>query len=116
MRKVSPAVAYEPIAQDMVRRDPAYAVALLEAATQALVGNELPVARNLIRHLIKGGMGYPELSRRIGTPQTSLVRMFGPRGNPTLANAAAVLAALRRHAGVRLRVVGEPAPKRRRAA
>lgn len=114
--KVPPAVAYEPVAQDMLRRDPAFAAALLEEAMQALVGNELPVARNLIRHLIKGGIGYPELSRQTGTPQTSLVRMFGPKGNPTLANAAAVLAALQRHIGVRLRVTGEPMPRRRRAA
>lgn len=116
MRAVPPAVAYEPIARDMVRRDPAYAAALLEEATQALVSNELAVARNLIRHLIRGGMGYPELSRRTGTPQTSLVRMFGPKGNPTLAHAAAVLAALQGHAGIRLRVTREPSPKRRRAA
>ena len=116
MRKMPPAVAYEPIAQEMVRQDPAYAASLLEEATQALVGNELAVARNLIRHLIRGGMGYPELSRRTGTPQTSLVRMFGPKGNPTLANVAAVLAELQRHAGVRLRVTHEPAAKRRRAA
>jgi DNA-binding phage protein len=101
------------IAADLVRRDPLLINHILTEAAQALLDNEIPVARNLLRNVIKGSIGYAELSRRTGTPEKSLIRMFGPKGNPTAANLFTVLAHLQRRAGVRLHVASE---KVRRAA
>ena len=58
-------------------------------------------------------MGYAELSRCTGTPEKSLVRMFGPTGNPTAANIASVLYELQRYGRVRLRVRAVPVAGRR---
>lgn len=98
---------------DRIRRDPPLGEALLRDATQALIDNELDVARSLIRDVIKGTIGYAELSRRTGTPEKSLIRMFGPKGSPTLTNACAVLAQLQQQAGIHLSVSSAPAPRRR---
>jgi DNA-binding phage protein len=107
--------SFNEIVQDRVGREPAFAGALLEEAVQCMLAGELPTARSLIRDAIKGSIGYAELSRRTGTPEKSLVRMFGPTGNPTAANMASVLHELQRHGRVRLRVWSEPVPGRRPA-
>ena len=101
--------------QERARRDPTFAGALLAEAVECMLAGELPTARSLIRDAIKGSMGYAELSRRTGTPEKSLVRMFGPGGNPTAANMASVLHELQRHGRMRLRVRSEPLPRRRPA-
>lgn len=107
--------SFDEFIEDRIRREPALGDGLLEEAVQALLNDELPVARNLIRNVIKGSIGYAELSRRTGTPQKSLIRMFGPKGNPTAANLCAVLAQLQRQTGVEFRVTRVQA-RRRRAA
>lgn len=74
----------------------------LERAVTMLLASELETARSLIREAINGSVGYAALSRRTGTSEKSLVRMFGPRGNPRAENLAAVLTALQRLGRLRL--------------
>ena len=105
--------SFSEIVQERAGRDPAFAGALLEEAVECLLAGDLPTARSLIRDVIKGSMGYAELSRCTGTPEKSLVRMFGPTGNPTAANIASVLYELQRYGRVRLRVRAEPVAGRR---
>ena len=105
--------SFNEIVQERAGRDPAFAGLLLEEAVQCLLAGDLPTARSLIRDAIKGSMGYGELSRCTGTPEKSLVRMFGPAGNPTAANMASVLYELQRHGKLRLRVQAEPVDGRR---
>jgi len=100
------------IVQDRVRCEPAFGAGLLEEAAQCMLNGELGVARNLIRDVIKGSIGYAELSRRTGTPEKSLVRMFGPKGNPTADNLSRIFAHLQRHEGVTLQVRSVPAPSK----
>jgi DNA-binding phage protein len=90
--------------QERAGRDPAFVGAMLGEAVELILGGELAAARTIIRDVIKGSIGYAELSRRTGTPEKSLVRMFGPSGNPTVANVSTVLRELQRHGRVRLRV------------
>jgi DNA-binding phage protein len=111
------------IACELIRSKPGLADLLLQEAVQALLDNEVAAARNMIRQVIKASLGYADLSRRTGTPEKSLVRMFSRNGNPTAANLFAVLAHLQRRAGVRLHVASEKVrragttrPRARRAA
>jgi hypothetical protein len=113
MAKIPPAVPWDPVVTAFVARDRKFARGLLEEAVQALLGDEVPLARNLIRHVINGTIGYRELSRRTGAPEKSLIRMFGPRGSPTAVNLFAVLAELQRHAGVQLTVNATPVARKR---
>ena len=105
--------SFNEITQARASRDPAFAGALLEEAVQCLLADDVATARSLIRDVIKGSMGYAELSQRIGTPEKSLVRMFGPTGNPTVANIGSVLNALQEYGRFRLQVRFEPVPIRR---
>lgn len=100
------------ITQARVRRDPEFARALLQEAVQALLADDLAVARSLIRDVIKGTIGYAKLSRLTGTPEKSLVRMFGTTGNPTATNLFAVLTHLQHHSGIRFQVEAVRAPAR----
>lgn len=102
------------IVQGRAGRDPSFGAALLEEAVECLLTGDLPTARSLIRDVIKGAIGYAELSQRTGTPEKSLIRMFGPTGNPTAANTASVLKELQRYCMVRLRVRSEPVNAQRR--
>jgi DNA-binding phage protein len=96
--------SFDEMVQSRIGREAAFAEALLQMAVQEMLAGDLDVARSLIRDVIKGSIGYAELSRRTGTPEKSLVRMFGPSGNPTAANIFSVLAQLQRASGVSLQV------------
>jgi len=104
MKKAALTRLFSQVVESRVRREPAFSSALLEEAAQCMLSGELAVARNLVRDVIKGSIGYAELSRRTGTPEKSLVRMFGPNGNPTAANFSSVFAHLQRIGGVTLQV------------
>jgi len=108
MSKSPSGCTFSEIVGERAGRDAACASALLEEAAECLLAGNLPTARRLIRDVIKGSMGYAELSRLTGTPEKSLVRMFGPTGNPTAANMASVLRELQSYGRVRLRVRSEP--------
>ena len=104
---------FNELVQERAGKDLAFARSLLEEAVECMLAGELPTARSLIRDAIKGSLGYAELSKRTGTPEKSLVRMFGPSGNPTAENFSTVLRELQRHGRLRLRVRSEPVPRAR---
>ena len=104
MSEIPAAVAWEPVVERRVRGEPAFAEGLLEEAVQALIDNDIPLARNLMRRVIKGTVGYRDLADETGFPEKSLIRMFGPSGNSTARTLFAVIDCLRRHARVELTV------------
>jgi DNA-binding phage protein len=84
-------------------RDPTFRAALFEEAVQAIVEGDLPVARILLRDVINATTGFKRLSKTLGVGEKSLMRMYGPNGNPRADNLLATLAALRSDAGVEVR-------------
>ena len=123
MGKKAAGLPFGEVVQARVRREPEFAAGMLREAAECVLLGELDVARNLVRHVIKGSIGYEELSRRTGTPVPSLSRMFGPNGNPTAANLSSVFMHLQKHGrfklGVTLEEISKPAPRKvakRRAA
>jgi len=85
-----------------IRRSPQFAQAMLREAVCALLDGESGVGRNLLRDYINGTIGFGALSDEVGVPAKSLMRMFGPKGNPQMNNLFAVIGALQRHAGIEL--------------
>jgi hypothetical protein len=53
---------------------------------------------------IKATVGFERLGAATGAPPKSLIRMFGPRGNPQAKNLFSVIGYLQKRAGVRLHV------------
>jgi DNA-binding phage protein len=84
--------------------DPAFREALLQEAIQALLEGDIASGRSVLRDYINATIGFEALAEATQTPPKSLMRMFGPKGNPTTANLFAVISALQGRTGVRLEV------------
>jgi hypothetical protein len=57
-----------------------------------------------LRDYIEATIGFERLGAATGAPAKSLIRMFGPRGNPQAKNLFSVIGCLQKQAGVELRV------------
>jgi DNA-binding phage protein len=87
-----------------VERDPAFREALLTEGVEALLAGDVDTGKAILRDYINATGGFERLSVETGTPTKSLMRMFGPRGNPSARNIFAVLHQLQSTSGVSLRV------------
>ena len=70
----------------------------------ALLRGEVEVGKALLRDYINAAVGFEELGRLTGKSSKSLMRMFGPNGNPQARNLFEVISQLQRYEGVRLEV------------
>jgi DNA-binding phage protein len=82
--------------QARARRDPAFRQALLQEAVTTMLDGDLKTGKAVLRDYINATIGFEELGRATGTPPKSLMRMFGPRGNPQASNLFAVLGHLQK--------------------
>jgi DNA-binding phage protein len=85
-------------------RDPAFRAALFGEAVGALVDGDLETAKIALRAYINATIGFTKLAKASGMPVKSLMRMFGPKGNPTAANLTDVIRVLQKKTGVHLEV------------
>ena len=85
-------------------RDPAFRAALLQDAVQALLAGDSDGGRAALRTCINATIGFERLGEALGRPPGSLMRMFGPDGNPTTENLLGVISALQEATGVRLEI------------
>ena len=61
-----------------------------------MLAGDLDTGKAVLRDYINATIGFEELGRATGTPPKSLMRMFGPRGNPQASNLFAVLSHLQK--------------------
>lgn len=87
-----------------VATDPAFKQALLTEGVSALLEGDLDTGKAVLRDYINATIGFDALASATGTPAKSLMRMFGPRGNPSASNLFAVIEQLQRSSGVTLQV------------
>ena len=69
----------------------------------------METGKAVLRDYIKATVGFEQLGAETGASPKSLIRMFGPAGNPQARNLFAVISHLQRHAGVALHVTAQPA-------
>ncbi len=86
------------------QRDAEFREGLLNEGIGALLNGEVDVGKALLRDYINATVGFDELGRLTGKPSKSLMRMFGPNGNPQARNLFEVINQIQRHEGVRLHV------------
>ncbi|MBL8670481.1 MAG: transcriptional regulator [Alphaproteobacteria bacterium] len=96
--------SFKETVQARARRDPRFRAALLAEGIEALLAGDLDTGKAVLRDYINATDGFDAIAAATGTPPKSLMRMLGPRGNPTARNLMAVVAHLQSAAGVRLRV------------
>ncbi len=87
-----------------IEADPEYRAALFKEAVQTLIEGDVGTARAVLRDFINATIGFEKLAAATGTPVKSLMRMFGPKGNPTAANLFAVIHVLQKKTRVHLEV------------
>ena len=96
--------SYDETVRERATRDLEFRAALLGELVQALLGGDLDTAKIALRVYINATIGFEKLAGATGTPAKSLMRMFGPSGNPTAANLFSVIGALQKKTGVHLEV------------
>jgi DNA-binding phage protein len=92
-----------------VKKDPAFAQALLDEALTLLLNGDPETAKLILRDLVNATVGFESLAKDLHKPSKSLHRMLSRAGNPTLENFSAVLGAIRKALHVDVRTVVSPA-------
>jgi len=87
-----------------VARDPAFREALLREGIEALLAGDIGTGKAVLRDYINATVGFEALGAATGLSAKSLMRMFGPDGNPQAQNLFAVLSHLQKHANLRMEV------------
>jgi DNA-binding phage protein len=85
-----------------VKRDPAFAKALLDEAVTLFLNGEPDTARLVLRDLVNATVGFERLAAATGKPAKSLHRMLSTNGNPSMDNLALILGVLRKRLRVKL--------------
>lgn len=90
--------------RDRAQADPAFRAALMSEAIELLLSGDVETGRALLRDYINATIGFQELGQKSGLPPKSLMRMFGPSGNPRADNLFAVIRLLQDETGVQIAV------------
>ena len=90
--------------RDRAQSDPAFRATLLSEAIELLLSGDVETGRALLRDYINATIGFIELGQKSGLPPKSLMRMFGPSGNPRADNLFAVIRLLQDETGVQIAV------------
>ena len=90
--------------QARATRDPAFREAMFQEAMQSLLQGDADGGRAALRAYINATLGFERLGAALGRPQKSLMRMFGPNGNPTAENLLGVIGVLQTETGVHLEI------------
>jgi DNA-binding phage protein len=90
--------------RDRAQADPAFRAALLSEALDLLISGDVETGRALLRDYINATIGFQELGQKSGLPPKSLMRMFGPSGNPRADNLFAIIRLLQDETGVQIAV------------
>lgn len=98
--------SFKDLVQRQVKSDKKFAEALLREGVDAMLSGDVETGKTILRDYIKATVGFERLGKATDTPPKSLIRMFGPRGNPQANNLFSVLGYLQKRSGVRLHVAG----------
>jgi hypothetical protein len=101
--------SFKELVQRNVAADPAFGEALLREGIDTMLTGDVDTGKAILRDYIKATIGFEKLGEATGTQPKSLIRMFGPRGNPQAKNLFSVLGYLQKQAGLQLHVTTGPA-------
>lgn len=100
--------SFKELVQSRVTRDPDFAAALLREGIDILLTGDVDTGKAVLRDYIKATVGFENLAKATEMPPKSLIRMFGPRGNPQARNLFGIIGYLQQQAGVELHVMPQP--------
>jgi hypothetical protein len=100
--------SFKDLVQGRIARDPDFAAALLREGIDTMLTGDVDTGKAILRDYIKATVGFEKLGEATDTPAKSLIRMFGPRGNPQARNLFGIIGYLQQQAGVELHVTAGP--------
>lgn len=95
---------FSELVQSRAATDPEFSSELLRESIETMLAGDIDSGKAILRDYIKATIGFERLGAEIGTQPKSLIRMFGPRGNPQARNLFGVILYLQKQAGVQLHV------------
>ena len=99
---------FKKLVQARAVKDRAFREGLFVEAIEAFTEGDLETAKGLLRDYINATVGFQRLAAVTRISDKSLMRMFGPRGNPQAGNLGSVIAHLKKETKVRLHVRAGP--------
>ena len=100
--------SFKNLVQNRMAHDPDFTVTLLREGIDTMLAGDVDTGKAILRDGIKAMLGFKKLSEATDTPAKSLIRMFGPSGNPQARNLFTVISHLQHHAGLTLHVTTQP--------
>lgn len=86
--------------QGQAKIDKKFAEPLLREGVNAMLSGDVETSNTILRDYVKATVGFEKLGEATDTPPKSLIRVFGPRGNPQAKSLFNVIGHLQKHAGV----------------
>ena len=90
--------------QTRAARDPAFREELLKEGIECLLTGDVDAGKIVLRDYINATIGFEELGLLTNKSPKSLMRMFGPSGNPHARNLFEVISCIQEHEGIQLEV------------
>ena len=83
-----------------VQSDPVFREELLKEGVQCLVSGDMETGKTILRDYINATVGFEELGDLTDKSPKSLMRMFGPKGNPQARNLFEIIECLQKREGI----------------
>ncbi len=90
--------------RERAQQEPQFRKALLQEAVELMLSGDEKTGRAILRNYINATLGFQELEKATAIPANSLMRMFGPKGNPSAKNLFGVLVHLQAQEGVNFEI------------
>ncbi len=87
-----------------IERDPAFREELLKEGVECLLSGDLDTGKAVLHDYINATIGFQELGGLIAKSPKSLMRMFGPNGNPQARNLFKIIGHLQKREGLHLKI------------
>ena len=86
------------------RRDHAFRRELLREGIESMLAGDVETGKTILRDYINATVGFTDLAQAVQRSPKSLMRMFGPNGNPQAQNLFQIVAYLMEQEGVRFKL------------
>ena len=90
--------------QARIKLDPTFREELLKEGVECLLSGEVDTGKAVLRDYINATIGFQELGGLTAKSPKSLMRMFGPNGNPQARNLFEIIGHLQKREGFHLRI------------
>ena len=90
--------------QARIVRDPTFREELLKEGVESLLSGDMDTGKAVLRDYINATIGFQELGGLTAKSPKSLMRMFGPNGNPQARNLFEIIGCLQKREGLHFKV------------